>query len=818
MPLPIDAVLPALKAALADSSAVVLQADPGAGKTTRVPLALLDQPWRGDRRILMLEPRRVAARMAARRMAESLGEPVGATVGYRLRGEARVGPATCIEVVTDGLFTRMAIHDPELAGVAAVLFDEVHERGLESDLGLALARDIQTGLRPDLKLVAMSATLDQDRLAAFLGGCPTIACPGRAFPVETRWSPPTASQTLEMAAASAVRALAAEIAGDILVFLPGRSEIARVARDLGTRLPAELVLLHGDLPPAAQDAAIRPAPDGRRRVVLATAIAETSLTLPGVRAVVDLGLARTQRFDPGTGMSRLTTSSAARANLDQRRGRAGRTAPGVCVRLWPEAAEGARPAFLTPEILVADLVPLALDLALWGLADPTALGWLDEPPPSTFADARQTLTDLGCLDAAGRVTAIGHRAADLPVHPRLGLIVQDGYARGRGALACLLAAALDGRDPMGRGAGVDIGRRIQALVGGGGADPTLAAAIRERARDLRRRLDIPAAPVSPDDLQAIGELTLAGFPDRVARRRPGRDPRYLTVEGRGMVLDPTDPLADAPWLVVAATDGDPREARVRLAAPIDEASVMDRLGARIVRGETVVWDPAARAVRGRRRATLGAILLADAPLAVPPPEVVRAGLIAAIRADGLSLLPTSTAFETLRARVAFARRLDGETAWPDLADAALLATLEVWLGPALVEPRLDAVDPGHALATHLGRRAMDELGRVAPPTLVAPTGSALAIDYAADPPMVAVKVQELFGLQTTPTVGRGRVALALSLLSPAGRPIQVTRDIAGFWRGSWPDVAKEMRGRYPRHPWPDDPATALPTRRAKPRV
>lgn len=803
-PLPIDTALPPLRAALAERGRAVLQAPPGAGKTTRVPLALLDQPWLGSGKIVMLEPRRIAARAAAGHMASLLGEKAGDTVGYRIRMDRKVSPSTRIEVVTEGILTRMLQDDPALEGVGAVIFDEFHERSLNADLGLALALETAE-LRDDLRLLVMSATLDGGPVARLLGDAPVVTSEGRAWPVETHHRPPRPGEAIEDAVARAVRDALAEETGSLLVFLPGAREIRRVQAKLaGIGDGVAVAPLYGDLPGAAQDQAIRPAPAGTRKVVLATNIAETSLTIEGVRVVIDSGLARAPRFDPRTGMSRLETVTIARAAADQRRGRAGRTEPGVCWRLWARAGEGAMAPFDPPEILVADLAPLALELALWGGGE---LAWLDPPPAAALAQARALLADLGAIDGDGRPTAHGKQMARLPLHPRLAHMVLRARAEGVGGTAAELAAILEGRRPS---SDADLRASLEMLHRGG--DPAVAR-LREAARDIARRFDLKGGGGD------AGALLALAYPDRVARRRPGGRGSFLLANGRGAVLRDSDPLASAEYLAIAETDDAGREARILAAAPLDEATLEAVLGDRIAWVETVAWDPSEQAVAARRQRRLGAMVLADSALPNPDPAAVATTLLEGVRRLGLDALPWRDGAVALRRRVGFARALEGE-AWPDWSDAALMETLEQWLGPHLSGLRrrgdLDRLDLAQILALDWEQqRALDAL---APTTIPIPSGRRAALDYA-DPaqPVLAVKLQEMFGQAETPRVGGGRVPVAIHLLSPAGRPLQVTRDLAGFWAGSYAEVRKDMRGRYPRHPWPDDPLAAPATARAKPR-
>lgn len=812
-PLPIDSVLLPLRAALAERGRAVLQAPPGTGKTTRVPLALLGEPWLGRGKVVMLEPRRIAARSAAGHMASLLGERVGDTVGYRIRMDRKIGPNTRIEVVTEGILTRMLQDDPALEGVGAVIFDEFHERSLNADLGLALALETAE-LRGDLRLLVMSATLDGAPVARLLGDAPVVSSEGRAYPVETHHRPHRPGEAIEDAVARAVRDALAEESGSLLVFLPGAREIRRVQAKLsGLGDGVAVTPLYGDLPAAAQDQAIRPAPAGTRKVVLATNIAETSLTIEGVRVVIDSGLARAPRFDPRTGMSRLETVTIARAAADQRRGRAGRTEPGVCWRLWAKAGEGAMAPFDPPEILVADLAPLALELALWG----GDLAWLDPPPAAALAQARALLADLGAIDPDGRPSAHGRAMARLPLHPRLAHMVLRAKAEGVGGTAAELAAILEGRRPSPE---TDLRSSIELLRGhsrGGDRGDPAVARLREAARDIARRFGLGPGGGAGD----AGALLALAYPDRVAKRRPGSRGSFLLANGRGAALRDSDPLAGADYLAIAETDDAGREARILAAAPLDEATLEAVLGDRIAWVETVAWDAAEQAVAARRQRRLGALVLADAALPNPDPASVTAALLEGVRRLGLDALPWRDGAVALRRRAGFARALEGE-AWPDWSDAALTETLADWLGPHLNGMRrrtdLDRLDLAQILSTALGWERQRALDALAPAAIPIPSGRRAALDYA-DPaqPVLAVKLQEMFGQAETPRVGNGRVPVAIHLLSPAGRPLQVTRDLAGFWAGSYAEVRKDMRGRYPRHPWPDDPLAAPATARAKPR-
>ena len=813
--LPIVPLLPEVAAALAGAGVAVLQAPPGAGKTTGVPPALLDAPWLGGRKILVLEPRRLAARAAARRMAAEMGEEVGATVGYRVRFDSRVGPETRIEVVTDGVFLRQLQEDPTLPGVGAVLFDEFHERRLDSDLVLALCLEARAAVRDDLRLLVMSATLDGEPVAALLGGAPLITSEGRSFSVETVHLPSGTGVRVEDAVAAAVRRALAEEAGDVLAFLPGSAEIRRCATRLEGTVDAAVTLapLYGDLALEEQDRAIKPSPPGRRKVVLATSIAETSLTIEGVRVVVDGGLMRLPRFDPGSGMSRLDTVRVSRASADQRRGRAGRTQPGICYRLWPEAEQRALQPFSPPEILSADLAPLALELAEWGIADAGSLSWLD-PPPAALGQARKLLHQLGAIDRTGAITAHGRAMAALGAHPRLAHLMVRGKALGQGALACTLAALLGERDILrGPGRDADLRARVE-LVAAGGRGPVQQ--VRQAAAQLRRQLRVSAdEPIEPNH---TGALLALAYPDRIGQRRPGGGGQYRLAGGRGAVLPAGDPLAAEEWLAVADVDGDKREARLFLAAPLTLAEIEENFADVIESVDFVVWDGREQAVQARRQRRLGALVLADEALAEPGRERVTAALLDGIRQQGLGLLPWSEAANEWRARVGFLRRTLGEE-WPDLSDAALLETLEEWLAPYLEGcsrashlRRLDLMDILQAKLDWKQRQALDDL---APSHLTVPSGSRVALDYSGEAPVLAVKLQEMFGARETPTLAGGRVAVVLHLLSPARRPVQVTRDLAGFWASSYREVKADLKGRYPKHPWPDDPLTAPPTARTK---
>jgi ATP-dependent helicase HrpB len=832
--LPVADAVPSLLAALGAHGAAVLVAPPGAGKTTHVPLALLDAPWLAGRKLLLLEPRRLAARAAASRMAATLGEPVGRTVGWRMRGDTRVGAATRIEVVTEGVLTRLLLDDPALEGIGLVIFDEFHERSLHGDTGLALALQSRDVLRDDLRLLVMSATIDGARVASLLGDAPVVESRGRSFPVTTSWRAPRAGHDVVQSVVGAVREALAEHAGDVLAFLPGAGEIRRAAEALDGTLPGDVRVhpLFGLLDAAVQDAAIAPSPPGTRKVVIATSIAETSLTIEGVRVVVDGGMARVPRFSARTGMTRLETVRVTRAGADQRRGRAGRVAPGHCIRCWAEHEDVALRAHASPEIVEADLAPLALDLACAGIADPGALAWLDAPPAAAFRQARALLATLGALDGDGRVTAHGRAMARAGTHPRLAHMLLRAGELGAPALACDVAAVLDERDPLraapGQPLDPDLALRVEALRGGRRALPAGVQAdggalqrCRDLARQFRDRLGLRHDADAPDADTRLGALVALAYPDRVARRRDGSGVRLLLRNGSGAAIrDAGSALARDAWIACAALDDAGRDAVVRTAAALDEATVRALFGDAIVRETTVTWDDDAEVVRALEQERLGAIVLAERPARDLPPDAMARALRDAIAVRGIDTLPWSDAARRVRERLAFMHAHD--PAWPAVDDATLLATLDDWLVPHLDGcTRLRdvaALDLGALLLDRVGWERRATLDRLAPTHVTVPSGSRIPVDYA-DPeaPVLAVRLQELFGARETPAVLDGRVPLVLHLLSPAHRPVQVTRDLAGFWRSSYADVRKDMRGRYPRHPWPDDPLAAPPTARAKPR-
>lgn len=817
MPLPIDTVLPQLLQTLHSHNAAVLQAPPGAGKTTRVPLALLEQPWLQQRRIIMLEPRRLAARAAAQFMSAQLGEPVGRRVGYRMRLDSKISAATRIEVVTEGVLTRLLQNDPSLERYGCVIFDEFHERSLQADLGLALALEAQQALRPDLRLLVMSATLDAEPVAQLLDDAPLISSAGRSYPVELRYLPPGRLSLEQHLVETILRALREE-SGSVLVFLPGTGEIRRLARTLSARLPKDVLLapLYGELSQQAQDAAIAPAPAGQRKVVLATAIAETSLTIEGVRVVIDAGLSRRPAFDPVSGLTRLQTLRVSQAAAEQRRGRAGRLEPGVCYRLWAEGEQARLAAFTAPEILEADLSDLVLELAQWGALEPDAVRWLNPPPTPAWEQAKALLQQLGALTAEGRISDHGRAIKALPLHPRLAHMLIQGRELGWGRLAADLAALLSERDVLSGSPGAAIDTRLAAIRGSGtGADRNRLQRVRRSSQALQQR----NAPTLPEDNDAAGILLAHAYPERIAQRRPGSQTRYLLANGRGAYLLANDSLQAEEFLVAAELDGDPRDARIFLAASLSRAALEQHFGAGITEQEQISWDEDAGAVQARRRQQLGALTLSDTPLSTADPEAVTTALLTGIRQHGIQALPWNKALRQWQARVLLLRRFE-PTAWPAVADADLLLTLEDWLAPYLQGltrlSHLRQVPLQQALASLLSYQQQRQLEQEAPSHITVPSGSRIALDYlAGESPVLPVKLQELFGWQETPRIAGGKMALTLHLLSPAQRPVQVTQDLAGFWRQGYAEVRRELRGRYPKHPWPEDPLTATPARGVK---
>ncbi len=814
-PLPIDAALPELTAALRSHNTAVLVAPPGAGKTTRVPLVLANEDWARGKRILVLEPRRLAARAAAERMARTLGERVGGKVGLRVRFGSNVSRNTAIEIVTEGIFTRMILDDPALDGVGAVLFDEFHERSLDADLGLALARDAQQGLREDLRLLVMSATIDGARVATLLGGAPVIESEGRAFAVETRYAGRDERPIEPQMADIIARAMRAE-AGSLLAFLPGVAEIRRTRTQLEGRTDAatEVVTLYGAMAGDEQDRAIAPAPPGRRKIVLATALAETSITIEGVRIVVDSGLARVPRYEPDVGVTRLETVRVSRAAADQRRGRAGRTEPGICYRLWDEPQTASLEPYARPEILAADLSSFALDLAAWGAA-PEKLAFLDPPPRAAMTEAKTMLGELNAIDADGRITDEGTTLRRLPLPPRLARMVVDAAGEGEAGLAAEIAVLIGER---GLGSDdVDLRARLDALH----RDRS------PRSRDARamaKRWSEIASPGSQQDLteRSVGALLALAYPERVAKNRGGAAGAFLLVNGRGANIDRASALAREPFLAVAEMTGTAAQSRILLAAPITPEEIEARFAGKIEARDDVTFDAASASLRGRRSRRLGAIALSEQPIPVTGSDENAQKLADGIARLGIARLPWTKALKQWRDRVIFLRANEGDE-WPDLSDTALTKTVAEWLTPALAgktslgEFTADEFDG--ALAALLPWPLKRRLDAEAPTHFEAPTGSQVSVDYEAEGgPKISIRVQELFGLDRHPSIAGGKVPLLIELLSPAHRPVQMTRDLPGFWRGSYAAVRTEMRGRYPRHPWPDNPIAAAPTRRAKPRA
>lgn len=837
--LPIDNVLPALRQALGQRHEVVLEAPPGAGKTTRVPLALLDEPWLAGQRILMLEPRRLAARAAAERLASELGESVGETVGYRIRLDSKVGPRTRIEVVTEGILTRRLQEDPALDGVGLLIFDEFHERSLDADLALALSLNGRDLLRdePPLKIMLMSATLEGERLSALLGDAPVVSSEGRMYPVDVRWGRPfQPGEFIEPRVVDTVHQALADEPGSLLVFLPGQAEIRRVHEtlqaSLGGRQDILLCPLHGELELSAQRAAIDAPAPGVRKVVLATNIAETSLTIDGVRVVIDAGLARVPRFDPGSGMTRLDTQRISRASATQRAGRAGRLEPGVCYRLWSEAQHDQLAAYASAEILQADLAGLALQLTRWGVT-PGQLSWLDQPPAAAYAQAQDLLLRLGALKPGQllSLTAHGQAMAELPAHPRIAHLLLRGQALGLAEMACDVAALLGERDIL-RGAGADLHSRLTLLSGETRASRGGQGGV-QRARQLARqyrgylRGKASSAVPDPEHPRWLGALLALAYPDRVAQQRRAGGAEYRLANGRAALFGEVDALMKAPWLVVAdlGSRQGQREERIYLAAEFDPALFDGVLAEQVERLDVLDWDEREGVLRAERQRKVGELILAREPLTGLDDDARARALLDLVRRKGLELLPWTPELRQWQARVALLRQLDlatgGDSEWPDLSDAALLAGLEQWLQPYLGKvTRLShfaQLDLSSIVRNLLPWPLPQRLDEWAPMHLSVPSGSSIRLDYSEHPPILAVRLQELFGLAETPRIAQGRLQVKLHLLSPARRPVQVTQDLANFWRSTYSEVKKDLKGRYPKHYWPDDPLVAEATARAKPR-
>jgi len=824
---------------LANRRRALLQAPPGAGKSTGVPLALLDAPWLQGRRIVLLEPRRLAARAVAARMASTLGEQPGDTVGYRMRLDTRVGPRTRIEVVTEGILTRQLQRDPALEGIGLVIFDEFHERSLQADTGLAFVLDAQRHLAPELRILVMSATLDGAALARLLEDAPVITAPGLSYPVDTRYAERSSTEFIDRPATAAIRRALRDDEGDILVFLPGAGEIRRVERalmesDLGKNVHVRP--LYGDLDREAQDLAIRPAPAGQRKVVLATNIAETSLTIEGIRVVIDGGLERRSRFDPRSGMSRLETGSISQASADQRRGRAGRLAPGICYRLWTAAEHRALLPYTPPEIVNADLAPLALELAGWGARDPNALTWLTPPPAGALAQSQELLQSLGALDRASAITPHGRSMLALAAHPRLAHLLLGAKAAGVGGTGCALAATLAERDLLrgqpGQKPGerdADLRTRLEVLArepsdaGRDDVDRATLRQIRRSADAYARQLGISTAALNIEP-EEVGWLLALAYPDRIARAREPGSGRYLLSNGRGAFFAEPQSLAKSEYLVIPELEGSEKEARIWLGAPVTATDLERHLSDVIVSTAEIRWDSRQQAVIARRQRRLGALVLADEALREPDAVALTAAMLAGIRELGLTALPWTTELRQWQARVLLCRGTepDSREPWPDVSDTALLATLGSWLGPWLDgvsrASHIRHIDLAAALRALLTWPQQQRLDELAPTHLTVPSDSRIPIDYLDGPvPSLSVRLQEVFGLTATPRVGGGRVPLLLKLLSPARRPVQVTQDLASFWNTAYHEVRRELKGRYPRHYWPEDPHQAEPTKRVKPR-
>ncbi len=835
--LPIDAAIPSLRLALADHESVVLQAPPGAGKTTRVPLALLNEAWLGGQSILMLQPRRVAARAAAERMASELGEKVGETVGYRIRLESRVGPNTRIEVVTEGILSRRLQDDPSLEGVGLVIFDEFHLRSLDSDLALALCLNGRELFRDDqpLKLLVMSATLEGARLSNLLGDTPVVTSEGRMFPVDTVWGQPY--QTGEYIEPKVVRACLDAVhdqQGSILIFLPGQAEIRRVHQDLSDKLAERddllLCALHGELDLNAQRAAIEPAPPGQRKIVLATNIAETSLTIEGVRVVIDSGLERVPRFDPVSGMTRLATQRISQASAAQRAGRAGRLEPGICYRLWSQTQHEQMAAYGAPEIHQADLAALALQLARWGVT-PDQLRWLDMPPAAPFTQARDLLGRLGALEADGRLSSHGQAMAEVPAHPRIAHLLLRGHALGLGPLACDVAALLGERDVL-PGGGADLHSRLAMLEGSQRMSRHAQGAaqrIKQLARQYRsyQRGSVTEAVADPEHPRWLGCLLALAYPDRVAQQRRAGGGEYRLANGRAAIFTEPDALMKHSWLVVAELGSrqGQREERIYLATDLDPSLFENVLAEQVTVVDELDWDDRAGALVAERQRKVGELVLSREPLKELDADARSRALLGLVRKKGLELLPWTSELRQWQARVALLRELDmaqqGQSKWPCFRDDTLLATLEEWLLPYLNNvsrlSHFSLLDLGSILRGALPWPLPQELDELAPTHIKVPSGSSIKLDYSESPPVLAVRLQEMFGLADTPRIAGGKLPIKLHLLSPARRPVQVTQDLANFWRSTYLEVKKDLKGRYPKHWWPDDPMEAEPTARAKPR-
>ncbi|TNE34382.1 MAG: ATP-dependent helicase HrpB [Alphaproteobacteria bacterium] len=822
--LPVAGLLPELKEKFEAANSLIVEAAPGAGKTTLIPLYLLEVGLAGSKKIVMLEPRRLAARSAARRMAALLGEEVGETVGYRVRMDSKVSARTRIEVVTEGILTRRIQSDPELADTAIVIFDEFHERSLQTDLGLALIRQVQDVLRDDLKLLVMSATLQMAALATYLDNPPVVRSEGRQFPVETRFLDRPPAGRIEATVARAVETAVSEEAGDILVFLPGAGEITRVMESLkkSPALKDALILpLYGNLSQSEQDRAITPDASGARKIVLSTDIAETSLTIEGVRIVIDAGLARNPVFDPNSGMTRLDTRRVSRASADQRRGRAGRLGPGICYRLWTQAEDRGLIEAAPPEIASADLAGLVLELAAWGARDVESLDWITPPPAGPVAQGRDLLKSLGALDPAGAITARAREMVRLPLSSRLAAMLIRAKELKAEALACDIAAILSERDILPRDRDNPNSNLKDRLLRLWSSDKSGAVAhVRRTSRDLKTRLGIKGGE-GAEDVAMAGILLAFAYPDRIAEKRENSETQYRLSNGRGAALVRHDPLSGEPYLVAADLDGRGREAEIRLAAAISHDEIEQYFEAELIWQRRVFWDEKKGRVIGLKERKLGALVLESERIAKPDAAAVAAALLDLVRRKGLGLLEDDDA-RRFRERLAFAKAHMPEEDWPDFSEKALLERLEDWLAPYLpgIESHaaLQKLKLRDLLRNQLSHAQITLLEREAPSSLQVPTSNNIRIDYAnPEIPVLAVRLQEMFGLSSLPRLALGRVAITLHLLSPAHRPMQITDDLGRFWQTSYAEVKKEMKGRYPKHYWPDDPMQAEPTARAKPR-
>lgn len=817
--LPIDTILPSLRETLAVTNSAVLIASPGAGKTTRVPLALINEPWLAGKKVLMLEPRRLAARAAARYMAGLLNEAVGNTIGYRVRKDTRVGSTTRVEVITEGVLTRMLQSDPALEGVGVLILDEFHERSIQADLGLALALQSQSLLRPELRILIMSATLEAEPVASLLGGAPVLISEGRQFPVETHYLESQPKERLEAIVIRAIQKALSIGEDDILVFLPGVGEIRRVMNGLQqTPMGGNILIapLYGSLSYEEQDRAIAPSPEGYRKIVLATSIAETSLTVEGVRIVIDSGLMRVPKFSPRTGMTRLTTVAVSRSSAEQRRGRAGRLGRGVCFRLWTQQEDAKLVPRGTPEILETDLTSLALELAVWGVHNPEELCWVDIPPCSAVQQARELLIQLGALAADGTVTAHGRQMAQAAIHPRLAHMIIKAKAMGLGGLACELAAILNERDILsasGRMSDADLRHRLQAI------SSETYRNVRHEADFLKKEFNIQVKVTTDEDMNNTGILLAFAYPDRIAQRR--EDGRYLMRNGRGALLSEGQLLSHEPYLVAAELDDRGTDSRIFLAAPFDLTALKEHFSEQIETITLVRWERDAQAVRAKQQERLGSIVIRESVIQNPRPDQVLSSLLQGIREEGLGILPWTRAATQLVQRIRFMRSIDEE--WPDVSEDKMRETVDDWLAPYLQSitgrSGLQQINLVHILEAMLTWKQRQKLEADAPTHILVPSGQRIPIDYSCpDDPILAVRLQEMFGLEDTPRIGGGRIPLILHLLSPARRPVQVTKDLASFWRNGYFEVRKDLLGRYPKHYWPDNPLTAIPTHRTKPRT